>query len=105
MSPNCGNASLKNACKKVGLPYGRKITDGIIFHDFRRTVKTNMVKAGVEKVYRDLILGHRLHGMDVYYIAPTDEDLKFAMTQYTRWLDAQIENVDQSVDHTIIEKL
>lgn len=67
-------------------------------HDIRRTVKTNMLKAGVKKVYRDLILGHSLQGMDVHYIQLDNDDLKAAMAQYTSWLDNQIQNVDHSVD-------
>ena len=31
-------------------------------------------------------------------MAPDDETLKEAMDKYTRWLDDQIANVDQSVD-------
>ncbi len=48
----------------------RSKPEGIIFHDLRRTVKTNMLSAGVDKVYRDTILGHSLQGMDVHYMAP-----------------------------------
>ena len=29
-------------------------------------------------------------GMDVHYLAPSDESLKEAMAEYTRWLDEQI---------------
>jgi hypothetical protein len=37
-------------------------------HDLRRTVKINMLEAGADKTYRDLILGHSLEGMDRHYI-------------------------------------
>ena len=62
--------------------------------------KTNMAQAGIDKVYRDIILGHSLKGMDVNYSMPTDIALTKAMDQYTEWLDGQLEkqNVDQSVD-------
>ena len=86
------------ACKLAGVPYGRKTPDGITFHDIRRTVKTGMLEAGVDKVYRDLILGHSLQGMDVYYLAPTDDSLRQAMNKYTKWLDEKIVFVDQNVD-------
>jgi integrase len=56
--------SMKTACKDAGIPYGKKTHNGIVFHDLRRSAKTNMVKAGVKKIYRDLILGHSLQGMD-----------------------------------------
>jgi integrase len=92
--------ALQGTFKRAEVPYGRNTPNGIIMHDFRRTVKTNMMKAKVNKVYRDMVLGHSMQGMDVHYIAPTDEDLKQAMAQYTQWLDDQIQNVDQSVDQT-----
>ena len=87
-------------CKYAGLPYGRKQKKGITFHDIRRTVKTNMLEAGVDGVYRDTILGHTLKGMDTYYMQPSEQNLKDAMKKYTDWLDGQLEkeNVDQSVD-------
>ena len=82
--------SFRNACKNAGIPCGRKTTNGITFHDIRRTVKTNMLNAGVDKVHRDVILGHSLEGMDAHYMAPTEEDLEAAMKQYTKWLDGQL---------------
>ncbi len=85
--------SFITACVKAGIPYGRHEANGITFHDIRRTVKTNMLSAGVDKVYRDTILGHSLHGMDVHYMAPSEEDLHRAMAVYTAWLDAQIQGV------------
>ena len=64
-----------------------------LFHDLRRTVKTNMLSAGMDKVYRDTILGHTLHGMDVHYMSPSEDDLHRAMGVYTAWIDAQIQSV------------
>ena len=89
-----------DACKKADIPYGRKTLNGITFHDIRSTVKTNMVAAGIDKVYRDSILGHSLKGMDTYYIIPTYEVLTKAMEKYTKWIDGKmiLANVDQSVD-------
>ena len=91
---------LKMTCKKSGLPYGRETQNGIIMHDFRRSAKTNMLDAEVDKVYRDLILGHSLRGMDVHYIVPSDDTLKQAMNKYADWLDKQILNLDQTLDQT-----
>ena len=99
--PGGVRGSLKRTCKDAGVPYSRKTANGIIMHDFRRTVKTNMTNAGVNKVYRDLILGHSLQGMDVHYIAPSNEDLKQVMDKYTAWLDGQIETISQNVDHSV----
>ena len=90
--------SWAKACKDAGIPCGRKATNGITFHDIRRTVKTNMVAAGVSAVYRDVILGHSLTGMDVHYMAPSASDLVNAMDKYTQWMDSEFAIVDQSVD-------
>ena len=91
--------SFITACGKAGIPYGRHEANGITFHDIRRTVKTNMLSAGVDKVYRDTILGHTLHGMDVHYMSPSEDDLHRAMANYTAWIDAQI----QSVAHIVAQ--
>ena len=93
--------SFRTACKKAGIVYGKKVEGGIIFHDFRRTVKTYMVDAGVDKAYRDTILGHSLKGMDTHYIKPSEESLTTAMDKYTEWLDAQVEAKLQNVDHFV----
>jgi hypothetical protein len=96
----CGiRGSFKTVCQRVGINAGREVQGGLIFHDLRRTVKTNMVNAGVDQVHRDIILGHSLHGMDVRYMAPSEEDLHRAMARYTEWLDAQL--ILQSVDHSV----
>ena len=83
--------SFGTACKNAKIPCGRKVPNGITFHDIRRTVKTNMVNAGVDRVHRDVILGHSLQGMDAHYMAPSEEDLHRAMDRYTAWLDEEIE--------------
>lgn len=92
--------SFKTACKNAGIPHGRKTENGITFHDLRRTAKTNMLKAGLEKEYRDTILGHSLKGMDVHYLVLDDKALTEAMNKFTKWIDGQLEsaNVDHSVD-------
>lgn len=95
--------SFISACGKAGIPYGQHEPNGITFHDLRRTVKTNMLNAGVDKVHRDIILGHSLHGMDVRYMSPSIEDLHRAMAQFTEWLDSQFRVfVDQTVDQETI---
>ena len=59
-----------------------------------------ILNAGVDKVHRDIILGHSLQGMDVHYMAPSEDDLHRAMARYTEWLDGQLDlhGVDQNVD-------
>ena len=67
-------------------------------HDIRRTVKTNMLSAGVDKVYRDTILGHSLsREWTFHYMSPSEDDLHRAMEIYAAWLDAQIQSVTQNV--------
>ena len=93
--------SFRTACKNAEIPCGRKTPNGITFHDFRRTVKSNMLNAGVSKIHCDLILGHSLQGMDVNYIVPDDDALRIAMEKYTQWLDDKIAHVPASVDQTV----
>ena len=58
-----------------------------------------MLRAGVNKIYRDLILGHSLKGMDAYYIKPDDNDLKQAMDVFTAWFDKQLEIAEQNISN------
>jgi integrase len=97
LTPGGLKNSFISACGKAGIIHGQHKPNGITFHDLRRTAKTNMLSAGVDKVYRDTILGHSLHGMDVHYMAPSEEDLHRAMGVYTTWLDAQIKSVAHNV--------
>jgi integrase len=87
--------SFRTACKNAEVPYGRKTKNGITFHDIRRTVKTHLLYAGVDKVRRDTIVGHSLKGMDVHYIVLSDESLREAINQYTVWLDKEIGKADR----------
>jgi integrase len=91
--------SFMTACKNAGIPHGRKTENGITFHDLRRTAKTNMLKAGIEKEYRDTILGHSLKGMDVHYLVLDEKSLAEAMNKFTKWVDGQLESAN--VDHTV----
>jgi len=50
-------------------------------------------------VHRDIILGHSLLGMDIHYMAPSEEDLHRAMGVYTEWLNAQIASVSDIVSN------
>jgi integrase len=93
--------SFKGTCEKAGLPYGRNTQNGMTLHDVRGTVKTNMLSAGMDKVYRDLILGHSLTGMDVHYLAPTEETLKNEMVKFTQWLDDCLGSTFANVTQTL----
>ena len=93
--------SFKTSCINANVPYGRKTPDGVTFHDIRRTVKTHMLYAGIDKVHRDVILGHSFKGMDIHYMAPSDESLRDAMDKYTRWLDEKIADANEMLTKTL----
>lgn len=99
--------SFRTCCKNAQIPHGRKVQNGITFHDIRRSVKTNMLVAGINQVHRDVILGHTLKGMDVHYLVVNDEALTKAIDQYTKWFDDQVKaaisNNDQNVDQTAVK--
>ena len=82
--------SLSTTCKKAELPYGTKTDNGIIFHDFRRSFKTNMVLSGVAEPIADTILGHSLLGMNKHYIKPNEDSLMESIEIFTKWLDPKI---------------
>lgn len=83
--------AFRSACTRAEVPHGRKTSNGVTFHDIRRTVKTGMAKAGVPKEYRDALLGHVPADMDAHYLVVNDDDLRFAMSKYTAWLDDQLQ--------------
>jgi integrase len=98
----CGiKRSFRTACLNAKIPYGRKCLNGTTFHDIRRTVKTNMLAAGLDKAHRDKILGHTLKGMDVHYLNPSEDSLKKAMQVYTEWLDEKIEESQKVLTKTL----
>lgn len=94
---------LKNACKRAGILYGQNVEGGFRFHDLRTTFKTNMLRAGVDKVYRDAIVGHSLRGMDAFYLKPSDKDLHSAMEKFTKWVDNELD-VAHSVAQVALEQ-
>jgi len=86
--------SFKTACEDAGLIYGENVKGGIIFHDFRRSVKTHMSDINIQKEHRDALLGHSLKGMDKHYIVVKERFLIKAMRKYTAWLDGRIKTVN-----------
>ncbi len=84
------------ACKKAGIPYGRFVKDGFVFHDLRHTFNTNMRMAGVAESVIMEITGHSTREMFDRYNTVDDEDKRQAIDQLQRYL----ESVDQNVDHT-----
>jgi len=85
-------SSLKKACLKVGLPYGRNVKGGITFHDLRHTFNTNMRKAGVHETIIMDITGHKTRAMfDRYNTVDKAEKL-----EGTKAMERSL--VDQTVD-------
>jgi integrase len=88
---------LRAACEKAGIAYGAKVEGGFVFRDLRRSAKTLMARAGVDKAYRDAILGHEPQDMDSHYMRPSGDDLKGAMAKYGIWLKEQDESCLEKV--------
>jgi integrase len=80
----------QTAVKAAGILHGRDVQNGLIFHDIRRTVKSLMLKAKIDKVLRDMILGHALLGMDKHYMVATEDELMKAMVSYTSFADENL---------------
>jgi len=78
---------LKNGCKKAGIIYGQKINGGFVFKDLRRTTKTNMRKAGIDRNLRMAIFGHSDGSdMDFRYDAIDEADLLDAIDRFEGYL-------------------
>jgi integrase len=87
-------ASLKTACTKAKIPYGRFTKDGFIFHDLRHTFNTYMRKSGVPESVIMKITGHSTREMFDRYNTVDAEDARQAIEQMRGYLA----NVDQNVD-------
>ena len=59
-----------------------------------------MLNAGIDKIYRDVILGHSLEGMDSVYMSPSHDNLTETTRVYTEWVDKKmkLEFVDQGIE-------
>ena len=80
----------KRICDKAEIPYGQQIERGVTPHDIRRSVKTYMLKSGMNESYADIILGHALSGMNKRYIKPTEEMLVNELKKYTDFLTSNL---------------
>ncbi len=95
--------SLKDACEKAGIIYGRFKKGGFIFHDLRHTFNTNMRKAGVAESVIMEITGHSSRSMFDRYNTIDDEDTKKAITQLEVFFQSGPQNGPQ--DHNKRKKL
>lgn len=89
-------AALVTACKKMGIPYGRFVKGGFIFHDFRHTFNTNMRKAGVAQSVIMKITGHSTNEMFERYNTVDEDDIRQAVDQMEGYLKSVDQNVDQA---------
>ena len=87
-------AGLKKACEGAGIPYGRFVKNGFVFHDLRHTFNTNMRKAGVSESVIMAITGHSTRAMFDRYNTIDLEDTRLAISR----MEAYVANVDQTVD-------
>ncbi len=86
--------SLKTACKKAGILYGRKHKDGFTYHDLRHTFNTYARKAGIDKEVIKAITGHKTDSMFSRYNKIDSDDIQKAGNQYQEFL-----NVNQTVNN------
>lgn len=85
----------KTAATEAGVPWGRDVKEGWVFHDLRRTFKTDLRKAGVHKIVIDSILGHsNTNDMDSTYNIVDDQDRLDAISK----LEGYRKNINQ--EHT-----
>jgi integrase len=91
---------LKLACQEAGIPYGRFIKDGFVFHDLRHTFNTYMRKAGVPESVIMTITGHSTREMFDRYNTIDAEDAKQAINQFGKYLS---QGLDQNVDQLELE--
>jgi len=89
-------SSLKTACKKAGIIYGRKQKGGFTYHDLRHTFNTYMRKAGVDKEVIKAITGHNTDAMYTRYNKIDVEDIQKAAGQFEVFLQSVDQNVDQA---------
>jgi integrase len=95
------NRTLRRACRMAGIPYGRFVKDGFVFHDLRHTFNTYMRKAGVPESVIMTVTGHSTREMFDRYNTVDTDDAKQAINQFRNYL---LESVDQNVDQLPNEK-
>ena len=77
--------TLRKACKKAGVLYGRALKDGFVYHDLRHTFNTNMRKAGVPESVIMNITGHSTRDMFDRYNTIDSEDTREAIEQLSSY--------------------
>lgn len=88
--------SLRGACKRAKIIYGRKEEGGFTFHDLRHTFNTNMRKAGVTESVIMEITGHTTRAMFDRYNTIDTDDIQGAGMQLTTFLEISDQTSDQA---------
>ena len=68
-------SELRRACKATGVPYGRKVAGGFVFHDTRRCMVTNAQEAGIPDSVARTISGHRTDSAHRRYLTQESAQL------------------------------
>ena len=94
----------KRGCQVVGLGQmvmdeekGRKVWQGKIPHDFRRTAVRNTVKAGVPEKVAMLISGHKTRSVFQRYQIMDEDDLKVAATRVSAYFSKQMGTISGTI--------
>jgi len=88
--------ALTRACRDAGIPYGRGVKNGFVFHDTRHCFNTNMRKSGVPESVIMKITGHSTREMFLRYDTVDASDTKKAVDQMEGFLKSGDQNVDQA---------
>ena len=88
--------ALARACRDSGIPYGRGVRGGFVFHDTRHCFNTNMRKSGVPESVIMKITGHSTREMFLRYDTVDSTDIRKAVMQMEGFLKSVDQNVDQA---------
>ncbi|MDI6616107.1 MAG: site-specific integrase [Syntrophaceae bacterium] len=91
--------ALKRACLDVGIPYGRSVKDGFVFHDTRHCFNTNMRRSGVPESVIMKITGHSTREMFLRYDTVDDVDTRKAIDQFEGFLKSNDQSNDQAPEN------